>query len=95
MILKKMKTSKKRVYFYISAYLFIASFAIVGLMVNIKTVPLNNNIQKLSKKIKKKQEENRYLLFELSKKTALRLIDKKTTAELEMGYPKKIHYLNE
>ena len=90
-----MNTKRKRVYFYTGAYFFIATFAIIGLMINIKTVPLNTHILKQSQQIKKLKEENRFLQFELAKKTALKHIHTKATSDLDMRLPKTIHYLEE
>ncbi|MFT5170277.1 MAG: cell division protein FtsL [Candidatus Marinamargulisbacteria bacterium] len=94
MILELMKLQNKRFAFYISFYAFITIFAIVGLVFNVKTMPLNTEIRNLNQAIKQAEDKNKRLLFEMTSKSSLAKIDEIARHKLNMRRPNKIIYLN-
>lgn len=67
--------------------------AILGLIINIKTIPLNEKIQKLSVEINTLTETHQQLQLEYLEKTSLDKIDKKAREDLLMAPPKKTYYI--
>ncbi|MCP4051175.1 MAG: hypothetical protein GY730_10780 [bacterium] len=88
-----MNLKNKRLVFYISTYILIALFAILGLIYNTKAIPINENISQTSQKLSKLKEDNRKLYLELHSRTTLEAIEKYAAITLNMVPAPEIHYL--
>jgi|APSaa5957512576_1039674.scaffolds.fasta_scaffold127444_1 hypothetical protein len=84
---------RKRWKVYLFAYVFTALIAIVGLIVNIRTVALNDANQKLSKQVKILQEENQKLNLAGLQATRLEEVERVASDNLLMVPTRKINYL--
>ena len=67
--------------------------AIIGLNFNVRTIPLNDNIRKISLKIHDIEEENRKLYLTIQEKTNLANIEKIAVTELKMKKAQTINYI--
>ena len=67
--------------------------AIIGLVINIKTVPLNEAVQSLNKEYIKLEKVNQALKIKLNAELSFEQLDKVASENLSMKAPKKIHYL--
>lgn len=84
---------RKRLTFYISTYIAIAFLAIVGLAVNIKTIGLNDKIQKTNQKIALLKEETEIVWLQVLTQTSLENIDRIAITQLGMEPCKTIIFL--
>lgn len=83
-----------RTKFYILMYSLAAIFAIIGLLVNIKTVPLNENMQKLLIKTRALQEDNQALQRHLLQETRLDKIESIASRNLQMVPEHNVKYIH-
>lgn len=79
---------------YGSIYTFIICIAIMALILNIKTVSLNQKNQLLRKKIVQLEDENRSLQLEVETKLDLRNIETIAKTQLLMSSPTTISYIH-
>ncbi|NDC82239.1 hypothetical protein EB093_01045 [bacterium] len=86
---------KARLTFYISAYTLIAIIAVLGLAINIQSIPINEAVQKLQIQIKNVRDENQLLKLHLLRATRVEVVDEKATSELGMSPPEKLMYIKE
>ncbi len=90
-----MKRQKIRFRFYMILYSLIAIIAVAGLAINIQTIPINENIQKLSAQVKKLRDENQELKLKVLSATRLELVDQMATDQLHMSPPKQVIYIQQ
>ena len=79
----------------IGLYLLSICFAIVGLLINIKTVALNKQINILKQNIMLEQRRYNELQYEYYKKTSMTNLEKLASSSQKYRPAKKIVYLNE
>jgi|GEM_PF-2670039 len=84
-----------RLRFYIILYTLTAIVAVIGLAVNIQTIPVNENTQKLSFRVKAVRDENQHLKLRLLNTTRMEVVDQYATEHLGMQPPDKILYIQE
>ena len=73
--------------------LLIGFLAVAGLIISIKTIPLNEKVRELNQQISIVRDENRRLYLAIQKKTALAEIEKIATENLKMMAPAEIYYI--
>lgn len=84
----------KRLRLYSLLIFLIVSLSILGLTVNIKSVQVNDRIQKLNQDIKVIKENNARLRLEVQTETRLEKIEEKAVKELNMVPRKKLYVLH-
>lgn len=84
--------SKSKLLFYVYCYGFIVISAILGLMINNKTMTINDKILKLSLKIDTLQEENKLLELQVLKMTSLENLES-VASSMGLSPSQKIFYL--
>lgn len=90
-----MRRRRARIRFYVIIYTLTAVIAVVGLAINIQTIPVNENIQKLSMRVKVLRDENQHLKLKLLNTTRLEVVDQIATDRLSMHPPDQIMYIQE
>ncbi|NBV42434.1 hypothetical protein EBR96_06680 [bacterium] len=90
-----MKLTKRRIRLYITMYVIIAVLAVLGLLVNINTIPINDKIQSLSRQVKAVRDENQTLKLALLSETRLERVDQIATEQLHMGPPTQVIYVRQ
>jgi len=73
------------------AYLFIASFAVTGLIFTIKTTSLNDSLQISLTKLNALEKENKALQSDLLAKIRLEKVDEVSRHKLGMKRPSSVH----
>jgi cell division protein FtsL len=90
-----MTIRRVRLRFYVTIYTATAVLAVIGLAINIQTIPINENIQKLSMRAKVLRDENQQLKLKLLNTTRLEIVDQIATERLSMQPPDQIRYIQE
>lgn len=88
-----MNARRSRIRFYIVLYALSAIIGIAGLVVNVQTIPLNANIQKLAAQVKALRDENQDLKLKVLSETRLEAVDQIATDQLNMTHPETIIYI--
>jgi hypothetical protein len=68
--------------------------ALTGLMINIKTIPLNEKIRLTKKQIQALQENNQKLYLTIQENTSLANIEQIAITKLNMKPTKKMQYIS-
>lgn len=90
-----MTIHRTRFRFYVTIYTATAVLAVIGLAINIQIIPVNENIQKLSMRVKVLRNENQHLKLKLLTTTRLEIVDQIATERLSMHPPDPIQYIQE
>ncbi|MFC1752474.1 hypothetical protein ACFL96_03670 [Thermoproteota archaeon] len=88
-----MKRIHKRILIYMFIYGLMVVMAIIGVVVTIKMVPLNDAIQRDRQDLNVIRDENRALQLTILKQTRLDIIEQRATRDLKMRPPKNLNYL--
>jgi cell division protein FtsL len=88
-----MDLNKRHIFIYASVYATVVAMAIFALILNIKTVSLNQKRELLSKKVMQFEDENRNLQLEIEEKLSLANIENIAHSRLGMFSPTTINYL--
>ena len=85
-------TSKSRLLFYIYSYGFIVFFAIIGLIINNRTMTLNDRILKLNLSIDALEEQNKLLQLTILQTSSLEHLEQ-VCAAMNLKPSTQIFYL--
>ncbi len=88
-----MKLRRSQIRFYAILYMLSAILGIAGLMINVQTIPLNANIQKLAAQVKTLRDENQDLKLKVLTETRLNAVDQIATTQLAMKPPEALRYI--
>jgi len=83
---------KVKILFYLISYIYIISFSIFGIVLNIWTLDFNEKIQSVKWEIQKLKEENKTKELYLSEKKSLKNLEKIAKKKFNMKMDSKIHY---
>lgn len=90
-----MTRRRSRFRFYIILYSLTGIVAVIGLTIGIQTIPVNENSQKLSIRLKTLQDENQRLKLTVLTKTRLEIVDQIAATQLAMFPPPSITFIQE
>lgn len=77
------------------AWGLIGFMAIVGILFNVKTVPVNDDIRKTKQKISIVHDDNERKKLELAKILTLRAVETRAASDLGMSYPDQVRYIDQ
>ncbi len=66
----------------------------MGIVMNVKTVPVNDDLGKTKKKIQIVHDDNERKKLELAKILTLRAVESRAVSELGMTYPESVFYID-
>ena len=87
-----MRYSQTRIFFYVGSYSLIIILIILGLMINIKVVHINEKKLNVKSQIQSFREENQRLYLEILMQNTLAKTDEKAQS-LDLHSPEKIEFL--
>lgn len=75
-------------------YGIIGLLALIGMVMNVKTVPVNDELRQTRQKIQIVHEDNERKRLGLAKILTLRAVEERATTELGMTYPDSVFYID-
>lgn len=84
---------KAKVLFYLISYILIVVFSIFGLILNIWTLAINEQMLHAEKIIKQYKEKSKALELYLIQRKSVENLEKIASEQLNLVHPKQIHYI--
>ena len=85
--------AQRKVVIFVGIYVLVALLAFGGLLVHVRTIPLNDQIQQMTLEIERIQLENRDLNLRLLDRTSLDIVDQ-AAQTIGLAPPEHIVYLD-